>query len=116
MDEKNLLNLQKLAFNQALYRTGSIDVAEDIASQTIYIYLLKKDMIENQNLNGWIINTCRNFCNKYFEICKKEQELRKRIKGDLTIELEAKINKNPDLIGIEKDELSTAFKEVKESL
>ena len=52
MNEKSLLKLQKLAFNQALYRTGSIDVAEDIASQTIYIYLLKNDMIENQNLNG----------------------------------------------------------------
>lgn len=73
MDGNNLLKLQKLAFNKALYLTESIDAAEDIASQTIYTYLLKRNFVNIMNLNGWIINTCKNFCKKYFERFKKNR-------------------------------------------
>ena len=116
MNNDNLLNLQNLAFNHALYKTSSIEVAEDIASQTIYLYILKKDMVDDQNLNGWIINTCKNYCKQYFERCKKEQDLKRKIKLDITLEFETKINKSLNLTGSEKDELSIAFQEVKESL
>lgn len=116
MNSDSILNFQKLAFNQALYQTGSIDVAEDIASQTIYIYLLKQDMIVSNNLNGWIINTCKNYCKRYFEICKKEKDLKKRIERNFVEELETKIYQSTDFIDNEKDELSRAIKEVKESL
>ena len=116
MNSDSILNFQKLAFNQALYQTGSIDVAEDIASQTIYIYLLKQDMIVSNNLNGWIINTCKNYCKRYFEICKKEKDLKKRIERNFVEELETKINRSTDFVQSEKEELYDAFMEVKESL
>ena len=116
MNDKNLTNLQKLAFNQALHQTGSIDVAEDISSQTIYTYLLKHDLIDRQNIEGWITNTCKNYCNKHFASFKREKELQKGIRANLAEELEQRISESTNLIETEKDKLSFAFKEAKETL
>jgi hypothetical protein len=70
--DKQLEEYNKAAFGYALYLTGNIDAANDIASQTISLFLLsfKGDC----NEKGWIINTVKNYSNKYFDKIKLENK------------------------------------------
>ena len=81
MKEKIISDLNELCFHYALYKTGDMDEAKDIASQTMNLFLLKQDVLENSNLQGWVIKTCNNYCNKYFDKCKKENNLKKKVKS-----------------------------------
>ncbi|MCD6328967.1 MAG: hypothetical protein J7M10_01220, partial [Candidatus Cloacimonetes bacterium] len=100
----------------ALYKIGSLEVAEDIASQTIYSYLLKRDRIVNENHEGWIVNTSKNYCNQYFELKKKEDELHKSLKRNVAEELHVKINSSLDFLGQEKINISDAVNDAKDTL
>ena len=62
-----------LVFNYALYRIGNIETAKDIASQTISIFLLTTKKIQEENVNGWLINTAKNYCNQFFDNLTMEQ-------------------------------------------
>jgi hypothetical protein len=70
--DKQLERYNKTAFGYAQYLTGNIDAANDIASQTISLFLLsfKGDC----NAKGWIINTVKNYSNKYFDKIKLENK------------------------------------------
>ena len=70
--EKQLEEYNKAAFGYALYLTGNIDAANDIASQTISLFLLS--FKGNSNEKGWIINTVKNYSNKYFDKIKLENK------------------------------------------
>ena len=115
-DAEVLKNYHKLAYNYALYKVGSLEVAEDIASQTIYSYLLKRDRIVNENHEGWIVNTSKNYCNQYFELKKKEDELHKSLKRNVAEELHVKINSSLDFLGQEKINISDAVNDAKDTL
>ena len=109
-NEKELKELQKLAFNYALYRTGNYDASNDIASQSIGLFLLKYDTIKKENYQGWIILTCKNYCNTYFKKQKKSNKFENENKNDILNE----IYKQAD---IECDEiLKDAFRESISSL
>ena len=115
-DAEVLKNYHKLAYNYALYKIGSLDAAEDIASQTIYSYLLKREKIEENNHEGWIVNTSKNYCNQYFELKKKEDELHKSLKRNVAEELHVKINSSLDFLGQEKINISDAVNDAKDTL
>jgi len=115
-DAEVLKNYHKLAYNYALYKIGSLDAAEDIASQTIYSYLLKRERIEENNHEGWIVNTSKNYCNQYFELKKKEDELHKSLKRNVAEELHVKINSSLDFLGQEKINISDAVNDAKDTL
>ena len=111
-----LKNYHSLAYNYALYKVGSIDTAEDIASQTIYSYLLKREKIEKNNHEGWIVNTSKNYCNQYFDRLKTEKKLQHDLMGNMAGELQSKIYESLDFVDNEKDELLDAVKKAKETL
>jgi len=115
-DAEVLKKYHKLAYNYALYKVGSLEVAEDIASQTIYSYLLKRDRILHENHEGWIVNASKNYCNQYFELIKKEDELHKSLKRNVADELHHKINDSLDFLEQEKITLSDAVDDVKNTL
>ena len=72
LNEKELEKHQKLVFNYAFYHTGNIETSEDIASQTMCLFLLSTDKIKDDDVNGWLINTTKNYCNQFFDNSKKE--------------------------------------------
>ena len=115
-DAEVLKKYHKLAYNYALYKVGSLEVAEDIASQTIYSYLLKRDRILHENHEGWIVNASKNYCNQYFELIKKEDELHKSLKRNVADELHHKINDSLDFLSQEKFKLSDAVDDAKDTL
>ncbi len=73
-DNKKLSEYQKFVFNFALYKTGSIEAANDITSQTINLYLLKADTIEEEHIKGWLIQTSKKYCQAFFRSEKKETQ------------------------------------------
>lgn len=79
--EKQFAEYNKTAFGYALYLTGNIDAANDIASQTISLFLLS--FKGNGNEKGWIINTVKNYSNKYFDKIKKENKQVKTYREEL---------------------------------
>ncbi len=111
-----LKNYHTLAYNYALYKVGSLDAAEDIASQTIYSYLLKREKIEENNDEGWIVNTSKNYCNQYFDRLKAEKKLQNDMVGNMARELQTKIYESLDFVDNEKNELLDAVKNAKETL
>ena len=115
-DTEVLKNYHKLAYNYALYKVGSLDAAEDIASQTIYSYLLKRDRVLHENHEGWIINTSKNYCNQYFDQKKSERKLCSTLKRNLAEELHQKIIDRTDFLEQEKIRLANAVNDVKDSL
>ena len=106
--EKQLQNLQKVAFDYAFYRTGNLNISEDISSQTISLFLLS--FKRNTDEKKWIINTTKNYCKKYFSKVTREQKNRKKYGSELI----AKFSEHSD---IESDkELVIAFKDSFETL
>ena len=115
-EDELLKNLQELSYNYALYKVGSLEVAEDIASQAIYSYLLKRDRILHENHEGWIINTSKNYCSQYFDLRKHERELHSSLERNVADELHHKINNSLDFPEQEKLTLSDAVDDVKDAL
>jgi DNA-directed RNA polymerase specialized sigma24 family protein len=111
-----LKNYHTLAYNYALYKVGSIDAAEDIASQTIYSYLLKREKIEKNNHEGWIVNTSKNYCSQHFDRLKAEKKLQYDMMGNMAGELQSKIYESLDFVDNEKNELLDAVKKAKDTL
>ena len=74
-ENKELNELKKIAYIFSVYKVGSHDVAEDISSGVISLYLLKQNEIESKNAEGWIINTAKHFCSRYFEQQKTIQKI-----------------------------------------
>ena len=111
-----LKNYHTLSYNYALYKVGNLDAAEDIASQTIYSYLLKRDRITSENHEGWIINTSKNYCSQYFDRMKLENQLKHDMIGNVAGDIQAKIYESLDFVEVEKDELLDAVKNAKETL
>jgi len=109
-NEKDLDKLQKLAFNYSFFRTGNYDASKDIASQTTSLFLLKIDTVKKENYIGWIILTCKNYCNTYFKKQKKKDKFERDNRENLVQE----IYKQTD---IERDEtLKAAFQDSIDSL
>jgi len=115
-DSEILKNYHQLSYNYALYKVGSLEAAEDIASQTIYSYLLKRNRILHENHEGWIVNTSKNYCSQYFELIKQEDELNKSLKKNIADELHIKINSSFDFLEEDKLNLSEALEYIKDSL
>lgn len=53
-------------YNFAYYKLGNKQQAEDVASQTINLFLLKTDMINPEKRIAWLRTTCLNYCRKYY--------------------------------------------------
>ncbi|MCK4654778.1 MAG: sigma-70 family RNA polymerase sigma factor [Candidatus Cloacimonetes bacterium] len=87
-NDKKLTEYQKLAFNYALYRVGNFEAANDIASQTISLFLLSFEKTQNNNAKGWIINTVKNYCKKYFYLKQKENQKKNSYRENLIQELD----------------------------
>ncbi|MBN2017659.1 MAG: sigma-70 family RNA polymerase sigma factor [Candidatus Cloacimonetes bacterium] len=115
-DADKLKRYHKLAYNLGLYKIGSIDVAEDIASQTIYSYLLKRDKIETVNHEGWIINTSKNYCHQYFDKIKAEIKLKQVMQGNVAQEIQTKISESINFVNDERDDLIEAVNFAKSKL
>jgi len=111
-----LKNYHTLSYNYALYKVGNLDAAEDIASQTIYSYLLKRDRITSENHEGWIINTSKNYCSQYFDRMKLENQLKHDMIGNVAGDIQAKIYESLDFVEVERDELLDAVRNAKETL
>jgi len=114
--DKLLKKLHGIAYTYALYKVGSLDVAEDIASQAIYSYLLKRDQITHDNHEGWIYSTSKNYCNQYFELIKSERKLKTTLKIRLADEIQQRINETKNYAEQEKNTLLEAVNDVKASL
>lgn len=111
-----LKKLHGIAYTYALYKVGSLDVAEDIASQAIYSYLLKRDQITHDNHEGWIYSTSKNYCNQYFELQKSERKLKTTLKLRLADEIQQRINDTKNYAEQEKNTLLEAVNDVKANL
>lgn len=81
LKKEELEKFQKLAYHLAIYKTGDVDVAKDIASQTINLFLLKEDVINN--IEPWIISTCYNYCNQYFKSQKNDSILKEKLRNNV---------------------------------
>lgn len=101
--DQNLQELMSLSFNYAYYKIGKSDVAKDISSQVIGLYLLSYSKQSSQK--GWIINATKNFIHKYYKNHKKEVSKLNSYKNSLLEDINS-INKNN-----QKNALKDAFKE-----
>ncbi len=106
--EKQLEEYNKAAFGYALYLTGNVDAANDIASQTISLFLLS--FKGNSNEKGWIINTVKNYSNKYFEKINLENKQVRTYREELVEKIYGQVE-------YERDEsLKEAFRDSFEAL
>jgi hypothetical protein len=71
-NEENLVKLQKVAFDYAFYLSGNLEASKDISSQAISLFLLSNKPAENER--RWIINTTKNYCNKYFDKISRDRK------------------------------------------
>ena len=73
MEKKERINSKyfELSYKYALYKTGSIVNAKEIATKALILYLEKKDTIIDKNIEGWIINTTKNYVRKSFRKSNK---------------------------------------------
>lgn len=108
-DQKFYQELYSLAYKTARAQVSSLETAEDIASQTIYFYILKRDQLGSINHRGWIVNTCRNYCQQYFDRLKAERNIRKEVSINVADELRLKIYSSIDFTNQEREELLTAI-------
>ncbi|MCF7814746.1 MAG: hypothetical protein K9N09_10835 [Candidatus Cloacimonetes bacterium] len=79
--DKELENFQKVAFDYALYKTGNLDIARDISSQTISLFLLSFN--QNSDPKKWILNTSKIYCKKYFDTVGREQRQTAKYRTEL---------------------------------
>ncbi len=106
--DKQLEEYNKAAFGYALYLTGNIDAANDIASQTISLFLLS--FKGDSNEKGWIINTVKNYSNKYFDKIKLENKQVRTYREELVEKIYGQVE-------YERDEsLQEAFRDSFEAL
>ena len=106
--DKQLEEYNKAAFGYALYLTGNIDAANDIASQTISLFLLS--FKGGSNEKGWIINTVKNYSNKYFDKIKLENKQVRTYREELVEKIYGQVE-------YERDEsLQEAFRDSFEAL
>ncbi|HEX38180.1 MAG TPA: sigma-70 family RNA polymerase sigma factor [Candidatus Cloacimonetes bacterium] len=108
-EDRFLQELYSLAYRTARSLVSSLEVAEDIASQTIYYYLLKRDQLGDINHKGWIVTTCKNYSKQYFNKLEAEKNFRKDITVNVADELRSKIYSSLDFSAQERDELLTAI-------
>ena len=73
----------KDVYNFALYKLGDSNKAEDVASQTINLFILKGDMITTDNYYSWLRSTCLNYCRKLYDNKKKDRTLYKGLRDNL---------------------------------
>lgn len=106
--DSDLQKYQKIAFDYALYRTGNIQAAEDISSQTISLFLLSFN--NRSDARRWIINTSKNYCNKFFAKTKKEEKRTNTYREDILQRISNHSEYEKD------DSLHDAFKESFKSL
>ncbi len=94
------------AYNFALYKLGNSSQAEDVAAQTINLFILKSSMINPDKFTAWVRTTCLNYCRKYYDNKRKENFLQKGLREDLV-----------EFFNIEHDsELTENFRKSMESL
>ncbi|MCF7918338.1 MAG: sigma-70 family RNA polymerase sigma factor [Candidatus Cloacimonetes bacterium] len=96
------------AYSFALYKLGNKQQAEDIASQTINLFLLKSDMINPEKTESWVRGTCLNFCRKYFTNVDRERTTLNYVRDELISFY--------DVDHTEDNELLTNFRKAMESL
>lgn len=105
--EYNLQNLKNSAFNYALYATANVEVANDISSEVISFFLLNFN--EERNAEGWIINTTKNYCKKYFSIVKRNENIAHSYRKEIlnTIQNNSHTEQNEELKLAFNDSFST---------
>jgi len=81
MKKEKLKKYQELAYHLAIYKTGNVEAAKDIASQTINLFLLKEDSI--QNIEPWIVSTCYNYCNQYYKTQQNDARLKEKLRKNV---------------------------------
>jgi len=106
--EIEIQNLKNSSFNYALYSTENIEVANDISSETLALFVLSADKITEPA--GWVLNTTKNYCKKYFESSKRDQRIEKNYRNELLSSMGNRLELQTD------EELNKAFKESFESL
>lgn len=97
----NLQEFKKSAFNYALYITENIEVANDISSEVMSLFLL--NFKEDRNPAGWIINTTKNYCKKHFSNVSRSKVIVDSYRKELMATLEAHSSTE------ENNELKIAF-------
>jgi len=105
-----LHELQQISYNYSLYRTGDLDLADEISMKTIGVYLLKSDEINDSNAVKWIVNTSKIHIQSHFRIVGQEHHNLRKYKQDLL----DKINSN--LITETDYRLRDSFREVLHTL
>ena len=98
--------LQEIAFNFALYKTGSYDLANEVVSQTMSLFILKNNTINIKNKKNWVLKTCNNFWLKAIYSKKRTQKIyNKYINNTLTRFQKYQPNEN------DNSEINSAFHE-----
>ena len=94
------------AYNFALYKLGNSGQAEDVAAQTVNLFILKSGTINPDKFNAWIRSTCLNYCRKFYDNKKRENFLQKGLRDSLV-----------EFFGVEHDnDLTENFKKSMEDL
>jgi RNA polymerase sigma factor (sigma-70 family) len=94
------------AYNFALYKLGNSGQAEDVAAQTVNLFILKSNTINPEKFNAWIRSTCLNYCRKFYDNKKRENFLQKGLRESLV-----------EFFGVEHDSnLTDNFKKSMENL
>lgn len=94
------------AYNFALYKLGNSGHAEDVAAQTVNLFILKSGSISPDKFSSWIRSTCLNYCRKYYDNKKRENFLQKGLREDLV-----------NFFGVEHDsDLTESFRKSMEGL
>ncbi len=99
VDNNELVNYKNFVYDYAVYRIGNEDVAKDVTSETITTFLLSHNQIVEENVKGWLINTAKNFCHRYFDKLKHKQNKEKKYREKFVTNLnkQLKIEKDTDL-------------------
>lgn len=79
--EQEIQSLKKSAFNYALYSTENMEVANDISSEALALFILSADKISEPA--GWVLNTTKNYCKKYFDSSKRNQNIEKNYRNEI---------------------------------
>ena len=94
------------AYNFALYKLGNSGHAEDVAAQTVNLFVLKSGTISPDKFSSWIRSTCLNYCRKYYDNKKRDNFLQKGLRDNLI-----------DFFGVEHDsDLTASFRKSMEEL
>ncbi|RLC53037.1 MAG: hypothetical protein DRZ79_00135 [Candidatus Cloacimonadota bacterium] len=89
---KDLEKFQNLAFKYALYKLEEEEAAKEVASQTLSLFILKSDKIENIKSKQWIISTCKTFCKEFFRKNTKRRKNEFKFRNDILEKIRYKDN------------------------